>query len=221
MTTGTPQPTPRPTPVDPSRRTLACGASIDDLLEQVAEGQAGSRDDHQAECPHCQAALIEFAELWAPVEELARQPVDTPTGLVAAVMRHIDRLTHDVWYALHVADAGTIRVAARVVAAIARSAARRVPGVRVAFGRSGSARSTAAAETGAGLPGHPDAVGVLGGTAVVDLAVAVAYGDSIDHVARRVQQQVINDLQDIIGLPRVAVNITVDDVLPPPPHAGS
>lgn len=217
MTTGTPQPAPRPEALDPGRQTLACGASIDDVLEQVADGHADQHDDHQTRCPHCQAALVEFTRLWAPVREFANQPVTPPTGLVAAVMRHIDRLTHDIWYTLHLADAGAIRVAARVIAAIARDAALRVPGVRIAFGRSSDAGMAKAAETGTRQHQPPSAVGVIGGTAVVDLAVTVTYGESIDHVAREVQQQVIHDLRRTIGLHQVAVNVTVDDVLPPPP----
>jgi uncharacterized alkaline shock family protein YloU len=220
MTSGTSQPTPRPPPLDLRRPTLACAASIDELLEQVADGRANQRDDHQARCPHCQAALLELVRLWAPVQQLAHQPVIPPAGVVAAVMRHIDRLTHDVWYTLHLADAGAIRVATRVVATIARQAALRVPGVRIAFGRSSGARTAKVAETGTRQHRHPHAaVGVLGRTAVVDLALTITYGESIDHVARQVQQSVIDDLRRTIGLQHVAVNITVDDVLPHLPDA--
>ena len=55
-------------------------------------------------------------------------------------------------------------------------------------------------------------MGVLGRTAVVDLAVAVTYGDPVHEVARDIQQHVIATLRDQIGLQTVAVNVTVDDV---------
>ncbi len=61
---------------------------------------------------------------------------------------------------------------------------------------------------------HPHAaVGVLGRTAVVDLAVAVTYGDPVHEVAREVQRHVITTLREQVGLQNVAVNVTVDDVL--------
>jgi uncharacterized alkaline shock family protein YloU len=131
------------------------------------------------------------------------------------------RLTPDGLSTLHLSDAGAVTVAARVVAAIARAAALRVPGVRIAFGRSSDARTAKAAENATREHHHPHAaVGVLGSTAVVDLALTVAYGESIDRVARAVQQQVVHDLRHTVGLQHVAVNITVDDVLPPPPGPG-
>jgi uncharacterized alkaline shock family protein YloU len=211
MTDGTP---PDGT-LDLARRQVPCGSDIDDLLEQVAEGRAAERDAHQASCPHCQAALIELADVWAPVRQLAEQPIATPTGILAAVMRHIDRLTHDMWYTLHQAEPGAIKVAARVIAATARQAALRVPGVRVAFGRSTAGARAAEADTRQHRPPHA-AAGVMGRTAVVDLAVTVTHGQSIEQVARQVQQRVIADLRDTLGLEHVTVNITVDDVLPPP-----
>jgi uncharacterized alkaline shock family protein YloU len=217
MTAGTPQPTP-PGSLDLAQRQAPCGADIDDLLEQVAEGHASERDEHQADCLHCQAALIEIAAVWAPVQRLADQPVATPAGILAAVMRHVDRLTQDMCRTLDQTDIGAITVAARVVATIARRAALRVPGVRVAFGRSTSATAPQAAAAGTRQHRHPHAAaGVMGRTAVVDLALTVTHGQSIDHIARQVQQRVIADLRSGLGLQHVAVNITVDDVLPPPP----
>jgi uncharacterized alkaline shock family protein YloU len=201
-----------------TQRQVPCGTDIDNLLEQVAEGRAAERDEHQSHCPHCQAALIELADVWAPVRQLAEQPVTTPTSILAAVIRHIDRLTHDMWYTLHQAEAGAIKVAARVIAVTARQAALRVPGVRIVFGRSTATARAAEADTRQHRHPHA-AAGVMGRTAVVDLALTVTYGQSIDHVARQVQQRVIADLRDTLGLQHVAVNITVDDVLPPPTNA--
>ena len=56
-------------------------------------------------------------------------------------------------------------------------------------------------------------MGVLGRTAVVDLAVAISYGDSAHAVARDIQQHVITTLRDRVGLQTVVVNVIVDDVL--------
>ena len=57
------------------------------------------------------------------------------------------------------------------------------------------------------------AVGVLGGTAIVDLAVAVTYNDPVHEVARDIQRQVTATLRDQVGLRSVTVNVTVDDIL--------
>ena len=194
--------------------TLPCEAEVDLLLEQVADGRAGGLDAHQRECVHCQAALRELAALWDPITELAATPVPPPPGLTASVMSQIRVLVRDVWYTLQTTNLGTIQIAARIVAALARDTARMVPGVRVALGRSTNSKLAGLAESATFQHRHPHAVvGVLGRTAVVDLAVAVTYGTPVHEVAREIQQHVIATLRDHIGLQAVAVNVTVDDVL--------
>jgi uncharacterized alkaline shock family protein YloU len=209
-----------PPPGDPAERqllsaaTLPCGADVDLLLEQVAEGRGADRDAHQQQCVHCQAALGEFAALWGQVAALAAAPVPAPPGLVAAVMSQVRALVRDVWYTLEITDSGTIRIAARIVAALARDCARMIPGVRVALGRSTQDKIAALAEKA--TLGHRDpnaAVGVLGRSAVVDLAIAVTYDDPVHKVARDIQRQVIAALRDQVGLQSVKVNVTVDDIL--------
>ena len=191
-----------------------CGASVDELLEQVAEGHARDLDDHQKDCRYCRAALIEFSRLWEPVHALAAEPVTVPEALKAVVAEQVRRLVADVWYTLQLNDGGTLRVAARVVAALARRAARQVPGVKVALGRSTQNKIAALAEKATLGHRHPHAaVGVLGRTAVVDLALAVSYGEPVDAVAREVQHRVIAELKRTIGLKDVVVNVTVDDIL--------
>jgi uncharacterized alkaline shock family protein YloU len=197
-----------------SQAVLACGADVDLLLEQVADGRAADRDAHQLECVHCQAAIGELTFLWGPVTELAGGPVPAPPGLTAAVMRQLRTLVRDIWYTLEITEIGAIRIAARIVAAIARDSARLVPGVRVALGRSTQGKvATLAEKASLGHRDPPAAVGVLGRTAVVDLAVAVTYGNPVHEVARDIQRQVTATLRDQVGLRSVAVNVTIDDIL--------
>ena len=197
-----------------SSATLACGAEVDLLLEQAADGRAGEPDSHQRDCVHCQAALAEFTATWAPVTETAGNPVPVPPGLVAAVMAQLRDVVQDVWYTLESTPVGVIRVAARVVAALARDSASTVPGVRVALGRSTHSRLAAMAERATFAHRHPHAaVGVLGRTAVVDLAIAISYGDPVYRIARNVQRQVAAALRNTIGLKTVTVNVIVDDVI--------
>jgi uncharacterized alkaline shock family protein YloU len=171
-------------------------------------------DAHQQLCVHCQAALGEFTALWGPVAELAAAPVSAPPGLVAAVMSQVRHLVHDIWYTLESAEIGAIRIAARIVAALARDSARMIPGVRVVLGRSTHGEVPALAEKATFGHQHPHAaVGVLGRTAVVDLAVAVGYGDPAHQIARDIQRQVTATLRDQVGLRDVTVNVTVDDVV--------
>lgn len=193
---------------------LPCGADVDLLLEQAAGGRGTDLDTHQQHCVHCQAALGEFTVRWAPVAELAEIPVLSPPGLTASVMSQVRRLVQDVWYTLETTEAGVIRIAARVVATLARDSARLVPGVRIALGRSTHSKLAAIAEKATFEHRHPNAaVGVLGRTAVVDLAVAVSYGDPAHQIARQIQQQVTAVLRDSTGLRDVTVNVTVDDII--------
>jgi uncharacterized alkaline shock family protein YloU len=195
-------------------RHLACGADIDELLEQAADGHPSQLTSHQRHCLHCQAALPEFTRVWEPVRNLAAEHVAVPATLKTAVASQIRKLIADVWYTLHLSDSGAIRIAAHVVATIARDAARNVPGVRAAFGRSPHSTTTRTAEKATPRHHNPHAAaGVLGRTAVVDLAIAAQYGAPLDTIAREVQQRAITDLRTKTGLHDVTVNVTIDDVI--------
>jgi uncharacterized alkaline shock family protein YloU len=205
-------PMPARTPLDDA--SLPCGADVDLLLEQAAQGRGADRDAHQQHCVHCQAALGEFTASWRPVAELAATPVSAPPGLVATVMSQVRRLVHDTWYTLESTEAGAVRIAARIVAVLARDSARMIPGVRVALGRSTHGKVATLVEQATFGHRHPDAaVGVVGRTAVVDLAVAISYGDPAHQVAREIQRQVTATLRDQVGLRDVTVNVTIDDVV--------
>jgi hypothetical protein len=107
--------------------TLPCGAEVDLLLEQAADGRAADRTAHQRQCVHCQAALGEFTALWAPATDLAATPVAAPPGLAAAAMRQIRSLVRGLPYTLQLTGTGAIRIAAQVLAALARTSAQTVP----------------------------------------------------------------------------------------------
>jgi uncharacterized alkaline shock family protein YloU len=191
---------------------LTCGADVDELLEQAADGQPGQLTEHQRGCPHCQAALQELSHAWEPVRRAAITPVPVPAAVRNAVARQVRGLTADVWYTLDLADGRAARIAGQVVARIASEAARKVPGVRVAFGRG---RHSEVAGPGQTAHRHPQATaGVPGRTAVIDLAVAAEYGRELDAIARDVQERVIAELRDKAGLGDVQVNVTVDDIIP-------
>ncbi len=69
---------------------LPCGADLDALVAQVADGVPGDLA-HQAGCPHCQAALAQLEALWALVGRLAAERVEAPARIDAVVLGRIRR----------------------------------------------------------------------------------------------------------------------------------
>ena len=186
---------------------LPCGAVIDDLIGQGADGDAGSRTPHQAGCPHCQASLAEYQRLWAPVQDLADQHVPVPDGIIDHVLRAIHTAGENVGYGLLSAPMGVTRIAGRVVAAIARTSAERVTGVRAALAREHPP-----------LPEDRSAeavVGVHGTSAAVHITLAVTFGQDLIALADRIRATVATTVRAATGLEPVEVTIIIDDVLEP------
>jgi uncharacterized alkaline shock family protein YloU len=183
---------------DPAER-LACGRSAADVLEQVADGVPRPRDAHQRDCVHCRAALAEYDRVWAPVRELAAEPVAVPDSVMDAALRRIRGAIEDADHAVLVGPRGRTRIAARVVVALARDAAQGVPGVRVAIGRR--------------LGGTPVAVGVAGRTAAVEIVLAAAYGVDLVALGERVRAEVAARIRRLAGLEALDVTVVIDDVL--------
>lgn len=193
---------------------LPCGAAVADLFEQVAAGRQVRLSAHQRGCPHCRAALSELDELWAPMRDLAAERVTAPRGMLTNIMSRVRELAQEAWYAVLPGGRGVTRIAARVVGVIARRAAGDVPGVRVALGRSTDPTQVRTADRATERHAYPGtAVGVAGGTVVVDLALAVAYGLPIRDVAAKVQRKVIREVRAATGVQDIEVNVTVDDVI--------
>lgn len=205
---------------------LPCGEDLDRLLEQVADQLPAVRPEHQAVCPHCRAALAELTVTFAPLRELAAEPVRAPGWLGEAVMARVRALARDPWHGTLPGSGGVTRIAAWVVAAIARRAAQHVPGVEAVFGRT---RVATVATPAPGLPGdrpggpgasrrsRADGVGVAGRSVVVDLDVVATYGQPLDELASRVRRSVVRIVQALTGLDVVEVNVTVVDVRAPDP----
>ena len=207
--------TPVPTQGDTGDR-LPCGVGVDELLNQVAEHAAPHDAAHQRTCRHCQATLAELTALWQPVHDLAAEDVQAPAHLLEAVMLRVRALPRSVWHAVIPSDsgAGETRIAARVVAAVARLAAESVPHVRVALGGSHLAADLNplhpighGAETATG-------VAVAGTHVVIDVQIAVDHGAHIPDVAAQVRTQIIRHITAHTGLTTAAVNVNVTDVRP-------
>lgn len=186
-------------------RTLAarlpCGASVDDLLAQVTEGDRG-RTAHQRRCPHCTAALAEYRRLWAPVDELAREAVHPPDGVMQQVLRRIYAASDHSRYGVIPTPRGATRIAEQIVAVTARLSAEQIPGVRAALSHS------ADPDPGAGVQ-----AGLVGGSTALRITVAASYGEDLHALADRVRAAVADAVRSLTGLDPVEISVLVDDVL--------
>jgi uncharacterized alkaline shock family protein YloU len=119
-------------------------------------------------------------------------------------------------------DRGTTRIDDAVVTKIAGIAAQEVEGVQMGGGSSsavgGFLGSVTGAVTGGNSSGAP--AGATRGVSVevgeietaVDLTMAVEYGKSVPQISDAVRRNVINRIQNLVGLRVTEVNITVTDV---------
>jgi uncharacterized alkaline shock family protein YloU len=182
---------------------LPCGADIDDLVAQVAEGGAADRTPHQTGCPHCQAALSEYDQAFAPVRELVSQPVHVPDAVLEEVLRRIRGSLSDPAYGVLPGPLGVTRIAGQIVALTARTATEQVPGVRVALAR------TEPAATG---PDTGITAGVAGTSTALRITVAAAWGEDLHALADRIRGAVAHAVRTTTGLRPVEIDIVIDDV---------
>jgi uncharacterized alkaline shock family protein YloU len=185
---------------------LPCGAAVDDLVSQVAEGAASARTPHQETCPHCQAALAEYGRLWSPIGELAAEAVHPPQSIIDEVLSRIRHTVSDPAYGVLPGPRGQTRIASRAIAVTARVTTEHVPGVRAALARSGTA-----ADDGAGGV----VAGVAGGSTALRITLAAHYGEDLTALADRIRTAVARSIRHITGLQPVEITVIIDDVLEP------
>lgn len=204
-----------------STKVLPCGAELEPLLEQIADGRADQRTTHQRGCRYCTAALDEGDRLWGSVRELAAEPVEVPERIVASILRKVQRLINAGWVTLTRSARGLTQVSGWVVAAIAEVAADDTPGVhrvgtslgRVAdFLRTADPRGTDERTASGGA-----AYEVGEGQASVDIDLVTRYGVSIPSMADEIRRRVSDDVHRLTGLDAVEVNLDVRDVHIDPP----
>lgn len=199
---------------------VPCGALLDDLLEQVADGTPPADPAHQETCPHCRAALTELADVWAPVRRLAAEHVTAPPMLTSTIMERVHAIAAHGWHAVLTGHSGVLRIAAWVVAVIARRAAAGVPGVgtvtgqvtppAAALGRvpagfppAGPSRSQRAAAAG---------IGVAGRQVDIRIAVTAAAWRPLPALAEQIRRRVSAEVSATTGLAVAAVDVEVTDL---------
>jgi uncharacterized alkaline shock family protein YloU len=188
---------------------LACGASLERLVDQVAEAAPPADGEHQAGCVHCRAALRELERVWADVRALADHRVVVPARVLEDVRRRIrgprpraggtglplDRVVPRLLrHARLDTTRGVTRVADAVLVDLARVALVGVPGVVAARGR--------AVE-----------VEVEGHRVRVRVRVLAAYGPSLPELAERVRRAAAGIIERRAGLEVVGVDVVVEDVV--------
>jgi uncharacterized alkaline shock family protein YloU len=116
-------------------------------------------------------------------------------------------------------ERGGTRIEDSVVSKIAGIAAQEVDGVRMGGGTSQAIGGLLSSVTGSsgGSGGQSRGVSVEVGEveAAVDVTLTVAYGISIPQVAEAVRRNIINRVENLVGLRVTEVNITVNDVFFP------
>lgn len=116
-------------------------------------------------------------------------------------------------------ERGGTRIEDSVVSKIAGIAAQEVDGVRMGGGTSqaigGILSSVTGGSTGSGGQSRGVSVEVGEVEAAVDVTLTVAYGISIPQVAEAVRRNIINRVENLVGLRVTEVNISVNDVFFP------
>jgi uncharacterized alkaline shock family protein YloU len=175
---------------------LACGRSLETLIERVIEDHPTADADHQASCPYCQIALRALAEAWGEVEAFARQPVPVPVGLTERIMSRVRALVARMPDAVILIGArGQTRVSERVIGRVARAAALTVPGVVLPSARRVGVDSR-----------DPRRVRL-------DMRLVIAFGPSIDALAQAVRARVSACVNAQTGARVDAIDLVVDDVV--------
>ncbi|MBA2629872.1 MAG: Asp23/Gls24 family envelope stress response protein [Thermoleophilaceae bacterium] len=175
---------------------VPCGAELAALVEQVADGHAAQRSEHQLACPHCQVALVDLAARWAPVRSYADRPVAVPPTLVALVLRRVRACAEADRFVVLTTARGVARVSAWTLERMAALAAGRVAGVRAVVGR-----TVQLAPNPSGRP-----------SVKVQLDITVAYGSSLVKVADAARREVVAEIESATGVLVQAVDVTVEDL---------
>ncbi len=196
---------------------LTCGRQTEDVLAQVAAGRGGDRDAHQRRCPHCQAALVEYERLWAPLTELAAEKPSAPDSIVENALRRLQGAVEHLDYGVLESARGRTRVSARVVVAVARASAQAVPGVQVALGKHITSRTGDRSDvrdgTAVNRAGGAEVVaGVAGRSTAIEITLAADYGVDLYRLGEHVRAAVAAEVRALTDLEPVQVTVIIDDI---------
>jgi uncharacterized alkaline shock family protein YloU len=113
-------------------------------------------------------------------------------------------------------ERGNTTISDAVVSQVAGIAAQEVEGVQMGGGAAAAVGGFLQSVTGSSAGGgnYTRGVSVEAGEeeAAIDLTLAIEYGKSIPQISEAVRQNVINRVENLLGLRVAEVNITVNDV---------
>lgn len=114
-------------------------------------------------------------------------------------------------------ERGSTKIEDAVVSKVAGIAAQEVEGVQMGAGASRAIGGLLGSMTSGSGGGETRGVTVEVGEveAAVDLTMAVEYGKSIPQVSEAVRRNVVNRVENLVGLNVTEVNITINDVIIP------
>ena len=114
-------------------------------------------------------------------------------------------------------ERGSTSISDSVVSKIAGIAAQEVDGIRMGSGASQTASNLLGSITGGSGGSQTQGVSVEVGQeeAALDLTLTAEYGKSIPQIAEAVRRNVINRVENLVGLRVTEVNITVSNVFFP------
>ncbi len=114
-------------------------------------------------------------------------------------------------------DRGQTSIMDGVVAKVAGIAAQEVEGIRMGGGGSQAAGSIMSSLTGGSGGGQTRGVTVEVGEeeAAVDLSMTTEYGKSIPQLSEAVRRNIVNRVENLVGLSVTEVNITVSNIFFP------
>jgi uncharacterized alkaline shock family protein YloU len=118
-------------------------------------------------------------------------------------------------------ERGSTSISDSVVSKIAAIAAQEVDGIRMGGGASQAVSGFIGSITGGGSSPQTQGVSVEVGQeeAAVDLTLTAEYGKSIPQLAEAVRRNVINRVENLVGLRVTEVNITTSNVFFPQQEA--
>ena len=112
-------------------------------------------------------------------------------------------------------ERGNTTISDAVVSQVAGIAAQEVEGVQMGGGTSRAVGGVLDSVTGGSGNTRGVSVEVGEEEAAIDLAMAVEYGRSIPQISEAVRRNVINRIENLVGMRVTEVNIAVNDVLFP------
>ncbi len=112
-------------------------------------------------------------------------------------------------------ERGITRIEDNVVVKVAGIAAQEVEGIQMGGGTARAVGGFLDSVTGAGGQTRGVAVEVGEEETAIDLSMAVEYGKAIPQISEAVRRNVINRVENLIGLRVTEVNITINDALLP------